>query len=254
MGSCEEIPEPLSSSLGCYEGSVGAPGEPQSIFLPGSPTSGHPWKSTEQCVMWSHLARDEPELGQGQDEEDGGEKAACPAVLLVAHVSMKGAIPLVEETPEPSQCFLNSLEEPSSNPLTPRASRLQQPASNPGNPPEHLCYPASRDVTGGVSRMCLFAFQKEVVFREKILPRLNGWAGDPGLFLQGHNREITPKPLARSSGPVLNPLWGNGANSVWPKEGGRLSKQHIWECDHAALATLWDNIALLSSYPGPAAW
>lgn len=75
---------------------------PRASVLLESPRLGHPWKSTEQYVMWSHLAWDEPELGQEQDEEDNGDKAACPDVLLVAHVSMKGVIPLVQETPEPS--------------------------------------------------------------------------------------------------------------------------------------------------------
>lgn len=56
----------------------------------------------------SQLAWDELELGQEQDEEDSGEKAACPDVPLVVHVSMKDSISPVEEMPEHSQIFLSS--------------------------------------------------------------------------------------------------------------------------------------------------
>ena len=66
--------------------------------------------------------------------------------------------------------------------------------------------------------MC--ASQKQVVFRQKNVPRLSGLAGGPRLLSQSHNREITP-----SAWPVLSHLLGNTANSqlkVWGprKEAG----------------------------------
>lgn len=40
------------------------------------------------------------DMGRASEDEDGGERAACPQDALVAHGAVKDATTLVEEMPE----------------------------------------------------------------------------------------------------------------------------------------------------------
>lgn len=96
------------------------------------------------------------ELGQEQDEDDSGEKAACPEVSLVAHVSVKDATTLSGGDagtflvfPEYSGRVIFQLHDSQSFP-----NHSSQPATQETHQ-SIFATPFPREVMGEVSRMCV---------------------------------------------------------------------------------------------------
>lgn len=139
---------------------------------------------------------------RNQDEKEHREKIACRGVSLVAHASMKDAIPLGR------RCW-NLLD----------ASRILRR----GHPPIHDTTQQPRKPTQAFSPS---SYPEEDMGRgsgQESLPSPEGldrWS--PSLLPEPGAGKSALRLSARSSRVVLNPLMGNGVNSqakVWgPKE------------------------------------